>query len=142
MNELIFGKNLTKQEKTLTSVAPKFQYPYKHKGSLQELDSVKKYSKQAFNSYCSACMAAICYRDPISAVPTNEQLLSEERIGAKFQIDSLKTEGLVRVYTDRRTDIAKSTQLIMLSFIQYLSSFIESSTFPSGCYKLRCKLSI
>ena len=45
-------------------------------------------------------MAAICYSGPISATPTNEQLLSEERIGAKFQNDSLRTEGLVCIYTD------------------------------------------
>ena len=40
-------------------------------------------------------MAAICYSGPISAVPTNEQFLGEKRTGAKFQIGSLKTEGLV-----------------------------------------------
>ena len=49
-------------------------------------------------------MGAICYSGPISAVPINEQLLSETRTGAKFQIYSLKTEGLVRIYTDRQTD--------------------------------------
>ena len=49
-------------------------------------------------------MAAICYSGPISVVPTSEQLLCEERTGAKFQIDS----------TDIPTDMAKSTQLIML----------------------------
>ncbi len=44
-------------------------------------------------------MDTICYSGPISAVPTNEQRLNKERTCAKFQIDSLKTDGLVRVYT-------------------------------------------
>ena len=49
-------------------------------------------------------MVAICYKDPISSVPTNEQLIAEIRICAKLQIPISKTEGLVRVYTDRRMD--------------------------------------
>ncbi len=65
---------------------------------------MKEFSIQALDSDCSVCMAAICYSDPISAVPTNEQLLCEKSTGAKFQIDISKTEGLVRVYTDGRTD--------------------------------------
>ena len=47
-------------------------------------------------------MAAMCYIGPISAVPTNEQLLGEKRTGAKLEIDSLKIEGIVCMYTDRR----------------------------------------
>ena len=65
---------------------------------------MKGFSIQALDSDCSVFMAAICYGGPISVVPTNEQLLCEKRTGAKFQIDSLKTEGLVCIYTDRRTD--------------------------------------
>ena len=65
---------------------------------------IKTFSVQALYSDRSVCMAAICYKSSISAVSTNEQLLSEERICAKFQIDSLTTEGLVRIYTERRTD--------------------------------------
>ena len=45
-------------------------------------------------------MAAVCYSGPISAIPTNEQLLDEKRTGIKFQIDISKIEGLYRIYTD------------------------------------------
>ena len=45
-----------------------------------------------------------CYSGPISAVPTNEQILSEKRTDVKFQIDSLKTDGLVCMCTDGRRD--------------------------------------
>ena len=38
----------------------------------------------------------------------------------QLQIDISKTEGLVRVYTDRRTDMAKSRQLIMLIIYEYI----------------------
>ena len=69
-------------------------------------------------------MAVICYSAPISAVPTNGPFLSEERTVATSQIDSLKFEGLVWVYTDRHLCIY----------------FIGSVAFPSGCYKLRGKL--
>ena len=64
---------------------------------------MKKFPIEVLDSDCSVCMADICYSDPISAVPTNEHLLSEKRTGAKFQIDSLKTEGVVCIYTVRRT---------------------------------------
>ena len=43
---------------------------------------MKEFSIQVLNSDCSVCMAAICYSGPISAVPTNEQLLSEKKTGA------------------------------------------------------------
>ena len=65
---------------------------------------MKKFSIQTLDSDCSVYMAAICYSDPISAVPTNEQLLGEKKKCSKFQIDISKTEGLVRVYTDGQTD--------------------------------------
>ena len=56
------------------------------------------------DSHRSIFKAAVCYNCPISAVPTNVKLLSEKRTHAKFQIDSLKTNGLVCIYTDGRTD--------------------------------------
>ena len=64
-------------------------------------------------------MTAARYSDPISAMPTNEQLLRGKRMYAKFQIDISKSEGLIRVYTHRRSDgltegMAKSTQLMTL----------------------------
>ena len=59
----------------------------------------------------SVRMAAISYNSPISAVPTNEQLLGEKKTCAKFQIGTSKTERVVRVYkdgqTDRQTDMTK-----------------------------------
>ena len=51
---------------------------------------MKKFPMQVLDSDCSGCMAAICYSDPISAVPTYEQLLREKR--AKVQIDTSKTD--------------------------------------------------
>ena len=77
---------------------------------MQILRQIKKFSIQVVDSDCSVCMAAIWYSGPISVVPTNEQFFSEKWTGAKFQSDSLKTEGLVCIYTD----MAKSTQLIVL----------------------------
>ena len=64
---------------------------------------IKNFPIQVLVSDCSVCMTAICYSGSMSAVPTNEQLLSEKRTSAKFHIDSLKTEGLVCIYTDSRT---------------------------------------
>ena len=83
----------------------------------------REFPIQGLASDCSVCMAAICYRGPISAVPTNEQLLSEKRIGVKYQIDSIKTEELVCIY--RLTDMAK----FMYYYVLY---FIGSPTFPSA----------
>ena len=54
------------------------------------LSKIKKFPILLLDSDCLVCMAAICYSGPISAVPTNEQLLSEKKIGAKFQINGLK----------------------------------------------------
>ena len=45
---------------------------------------IKEFSIQVLDSDCSVCMAAICYSGPIWAVPTNEQLLSEESTGTKL----------------------------------------------------------
>ena len=39
-------------------------------------------------------MAALCYSDPVTTVPTNVQLLGEKNMYAKFQNDISKTEGL------------------------------------------------
>ena len=80
---------------------------------------MKKFPIQVLDSDCSVCMAVEL------SIPTNELLLSEKKKFAKFQIDSLKTEGLVCKYTcrqtDRQTDMAKSTQLIMLIIYVYIS---------------------
>ena len=60
---------------------------------------MKKLSIQARHSDRSVCMAAICYSGAMSAIPTNKQLLGEKRMSAKLQVDNLKTEALVCVYT-------------------------------------------
>ena len=104
---------------------------------------MKEFFILAFDSDRSVCTAAIYYSGPISTVPTKEQLLSEERTGGKFHIDSLKTEGLVRICTHSHTGMAKSTQLVtLIIYIYTYIYFIGSPTFPSGCYKLRGKLNI
>ena len=51
---------------------------------------MKEFSIQVLASDLSVCMAAICYSNPISVVPTNEWLLGEKKIDAKFQIDISK----------------------------------------------------
>ena len=101
---------------------------------------IKRFSIQALDSYRSVYMVAICYSGLISAVPTNEQRLGEKRTCAKFQIDISKTEGLVRIYADEQTDMAKSNQLVTL--ITYIHIYFVGSPFPFGCYKLRGKLNI
>ena len=70
---------------------------------------IKKFSIQALDSDRSVRMATVCYRDPITAAPTNEPFLGEKRACAKFQIDISKTEGLARAYTDSRTYVSGST---------------------------------
>ena len=65
-------------------------------------------------------MTAIGYKGPLLAAPPNDQLFGERKICAKFQIDISKTEGLVRVYTDGQTNMAKSTQLVMLIIYVYI----------------------
>ena len=59
---------------------------------MKTLRQIKNFPIQVLDSDSSVLMAAICYSGPISAVPTNEQLHSEKRTGAKFQIDGLKTD--------------------------------------------------
>ena len=53
----------------------------------------------------------------------------EKKTCAKIQINNSNTEGLVHVYTDRQTNMAKSVTL-------------WSPTFPSDAYKLRGKRNI
>ena len=50
------------------------------------------------------CRPAMRYSGLISAVPTNEHLLTEKRTYAKLQDDTPTVEGLIRVYkyTERR----------------------------------------
>ena len=71
---------------------------------MKKYRQIKKFSIQVHDSDCSVCMVAICYSGMISTFLRNEQLLSEERRGVKFEIESLRTQGLVRVYADGRTD--------------------------------------
>ena len=85
---------------------------------------IKKFPIQALDFDCSVCMAAICYSSPLLAVPRNEQHLGDKRTCAKFQIDSLKTGGIVRVYTDGRMDMAKSTQLMHVYLLYGLRRFL------------------
>ncbi len=49
-------------------------------------------------------MASIEFSRPIPAVPTYILPAKERRMCAKFQLDNFKTERLVCVETDRRTD--------------------------------------
>ena len=76
---------------------------------------IKELAIQVLDYDCSVCMAAIRYSGAISAVPTKEQLLDEKSTRAKFQINNLKADGIVRVYiyrqTGRQTEMAKSTSL-------------------------------
>lgn len=55
----------------------------------------------------------------------------------KFQIDISITEGLVRIYTERRTDMV--VMMIIYCIYTYILGF---STFPFGYHILRCKLNI
>ena len=64
---------------------------------------IKKFPIQGLDSYGSVYMAAICYSDWTSAVPTNKQLsLGEKKKCANFLVYISKTEGLVRIYIYRR----------------------------------------
>ena len=55
----------------------------------------KKFSIQGYHLDRSVFMASICYRGPLSAVPTNEK----GRKGRdRFQIDTSKTEGIIYIY--------------------------------------------
>ena len=60
-------------------------------------------------------MVAICYIDPISAIPTNKLLFVDKITCAKFQIDISKIDGLVRVYTDKWTISNRETALELCS---------------------------
>ena len=88
---------------------------------------IKEISMQALYNDRSVTMAGICYSDPISTIPTNEQHLSEKRRGAKFQIDSLKTgDKFAYIKTDRRTLLRGYIQLEFLfcNLIVYLFIFV------------------
>ena len=63
----------------------------------------RKFSILAFDSKRSVCLAAICYiRSDIAGSDKWANSWGEKDV-TKFQIDILTTQGLVRVYTDRRT---------------------------------------
>ena len=70
---------------------------------------VKNFSIQGHCLDRSFCMAAVRYSGAITAVPTNEQLIEDKRMCAKFQIDISKADRLGRVYTNR-------TQFVTLNF--------------------------
>jgi len=59
-------------------------------------------------------MGAIRYSCPIRLDPTNILPANEIGLLEKFQPDSFKTDRLVCVETDRQTDMARSTRLVML----------------------------
>ena len=63
---------------------------------------MKQFSIQALDSDCSVCMAAICYSGPLTAIPTNEQI--------------------------GQTDMAKSTQLVILIIYTYICRFLLGVT--------------
>lgn len=48
---------------------------------------IKTFSLQGLDANRSVSVAALCHSDPISKVPTNEQLLAEKGTCAKFQFD-------------------------------------------------------
>ena len=64
---------------------------------VKNLCQIKKFSNHELGFDRSDCMTAICYRCPISAVPTNQQLLEGKRTYVKFHIGISKT---VSGYTD------------------------------------------
>ena len=78
-------------------------------------------------------MELICYSGPISPVPTNKVLLHDKITGAKFQID-ISTEGIVRIYTDKRTDrwtwlnLSSSWPVIYILTLWGLCRFLLSVT--------------
>ena len=75
--------------------------------------SDKKFSTQKLDSNSSVRMTAISYSYPISAIPTNEQLLGEKRTCAKFYNDISKTETIRRAH--RRTWVMYTIQDIFIS---------------------------
>ena len=74
---------------------------------------------------CQLCDIVIRYT-------TNEQLLYEERTGAKFQNDISKTEGLVRLYRGGHSQIASARHTDHHILYIYIY-FIGSLMFPFGC---------
>jgi len=59
-------------------------------------------------------MGAIRYSCPICLTPTYILPAKERILLGKFQPDSFKIERLVCVETDGRTNMARSTRLVML----------------------------
>ena len=76
-------------------------------------------------------MTAICYSGPISAVPTNKQLLGEKRTCAKFQTDIDKTEGLMHVHIYRETVREMNMDKSLLDVTNFLVNLI----YPVGMKK-------
>jgi len=89
-------------------------------------------------------MGAIWYSCPIRLVPTYILPAKDIRLLVKFQPDSFKTEKLACVETDRQTDMARSTRLVMLSIyitlwgrkrlLQCVANFWLKSLYPQQGY--------
>ena len=79
---------------------------------------IGKFSLQRLEFDLLVCIIVIlvCFSSPISAVSTYEQPLPKKRTCAKFQIDISKTEGLLRVYTNKQRDIAKLSGKLYVPF--------------------------
>lgn len=65
----------------------------------------------------------------ISAILPNEQFLGKKGTCVNFQIHILKSEGLVRLYTDGQGYIDSARHAVD----KYIILLSRSSTFPSGC---------
>jgi len=59
-------------------------------------------------------MGAVRFSCPIRLVPTYISPAKEIILLGKFQLDSFKTESLVCVESDEKTDMTRSTRLVML----------------------------
>ena len=81
---------------------------------------MKKFSIQALDSDRSVYMAGISYSGPITSTQTDEQFLAEKKTCAKCQNDISKTSSRIYRQTDKQTDMAKSTQLVMLIIYIYI----------------------
>ena len=104
------------------------------------LCQIKKFSIEEVYFDCSVCMAAICYSGPLSAVPTNVQLLGEKRTCVKFMIDISKTERLVCVYTEINS--AHHVNHLCIDFIESkaftsgVTNFVANLIYPVQCIKM------
>ena len=73
---------------------------------------------------------------PISPISELIQAIEERSLYTEFQVDSFKTTAVI-VRTDRRTDIAKSTQNVTL--IIYIYTFLYLPRLLMGVTNVRPK---